>query len=695
MIAGLAGWARVRRETRVPDENVGLGELLRTIADAQGLTGQDLRAQVPGWSGDVIDAFLNGTRRPGWDFVTAFLNVVGADNEWHREVLERRVRRVWEGTSGAARANGSTSGSAAERGAVTPGGGDWISALQTVAGSRRVIGSVQGSICQHELLENGLADKLDRLSRAVTQLSAERDGLRRELALQQAEGPEEPGRKVRGEVERLRSQLRDAQQRLNDAEQLRAETGRRLGESERQRRIAERLKGEAIDQAELAQRRLAELEHRPTSTLLPISARPQPYRARTLDMLGEADQEITGEILDWVDRLLSDEARKLGDLGENMGSINGSSRAPDDAHPGRPALRRRILIGTAAGIIFLGLLATTPIIFDKSQASNWVYVTGGAVVSRPVQADGTIYVGSDDHNVYALNATTGQLRWKYSTGGSVLSRPVVARGIVYVGSNDHNVYALNATTGQLRWTYTTEGPISSSPAVARGLVYIGSDDHDIYALNVGTGHLHWRHATDGPVFSSPVVANGTIYVGNHDKIYALNADNGHVRWRFATGDPKTAYSASRTVLSRPELADGVVYVGDGHEVYALNTATGQLLWKHATAGPVLSSPAVADGVVYVGSDDHTVYALNAATGQLRWTYTTEGPVESSPEVADGLVYFGSEDHSVYALNAANGSLRWEYATKEPVESSPAVAHGFVYIGSDDHKVYALNAATGS
>jgi len=86
-----------------------------------------------------------------------------------------------------------------------------------------------------------------------------------------------------------------------------------------------------------------------------------------LDLLGEADQEITGEILDRVDRLLRDEARKLGQLGENMGSINGSNRDPDDGHPGRPVWRRRTLIGTAAGIIFLGLLTATPIIFDKSQ----------------------------------------------------------------------------------------------------------------------------------------------------------------------------------------------------------------------------------------------------------------------------------------------------------------------------------------
>jgi serine/threonine-protein kinase len=60
---------------------------------------------------------------------------------------------------------------------------------------------------------------------------------------------------------------------------------------------------------------------------------------------------------------------------------------------------------------------------------------------------GTVYVGSDDHEVYALDAVTGRVRWTHATGGFVESSPVVAGGTVYVGSDDHRVYALNAATG--------------------------------------------------------------------------------------------------------------------------------------------------------------------------------------------------------------------------------------------------------
>jgi hypothetical protein len=57
-------------------------------------------------------------------------------------------------------------------------------------------------------------------------------------------------------------------------------------------------------------------------------------------------------------------------------------------------------------------------------------------------ANGVVYVGSNDGNVYALNARTGTLLWSYTTGWDVLdSSPVVANGVVYVGSWDSNVYA--------------------------------------------------------------------------------------------------------------------------------------------------------------------------------------------------------------------------------------------------------------
>jgi outer membrane protein assembly factor BamB len=56
-------------------------------------------------------------------------------------------------------------------------------------------------------------------------------------------------------------------------------------------------------------------------------------------------------------------------------------------------------------------------------------------------ANGVVYVGSDDHNLYALNAATGAKLWSYTTGNFVSSSPTVDNGVVYVGSQDGNAYA--------------------------------------------------------------------------------------------------------------------------------------------------------------------------------------------------------------------------------------------------------------
>jgi len=69
-----------------------------------------------------------------------------------------------------------------------------------------------------------------------------------------------------------------------------------------------------------------------------------------------------------------------------------------------------------------------------------------ASFSSPAVADGVVYMGSDDGNLYALNATTGALLWKYTTGGWVASTPAVANGVVYFGGGGSTLYALNTST---------------------------------------------------------------------------------------------------------------------------------------------------------------------------------------------------------------------------------------------------------
>ena len=155
--------------------------------------------------------------------------------------------------------------------------------------------------------------------------------------------------------------------------------------------------------------------------------------------------------------------------------------------------------------------------------SNWNYVTEGILTSS-ITPNGIVYVGSDDHNVYALNADTGMKIWNYTTGSAVYSSPIVANRIVYMGSRDNNVYALNATTGMKVWSYTTRDAVQSSPTVTNGIVYVGSYDHNVYALNATTGMKVWSYTTGRVVYSSPIVTNGIVYVGSDDHyVYALNA----------------------------------------------------------------------------------------------------------------------------------------------------------------------------
>jgi outer membrane protein assembly factor BamB len=65
------------------------------------------------------------------------------------------------------------------------------------------------------------------------------------------------------------------------------------------------------------------------------------------------------------------------------------------------------------------------------------------VYSSPaVGGDGTIYVGSADGQLYAINPD-GSLKWSFPTVSSVISSPAIGGdGTIYVGSYDYKLYAI-------------------------------------------------------------------------------------------------------------------------------------------------------------------------------------------------------------------------------------------------------------
>jgi outer membrane protein assembly factor BamB len=355
-------------------------------------------------------------------------------------------------------------------------------------------------------------------------------------------------------------------------------------------------------------------------------------------------------------------------------------------------------------------------------AELWRFKTGGAVYSSPAVSNGVVYVGSDDNNLYAIDAVTGKEKWRFATGDTVLSSPAVLNGVVYVGSDDNNLYAIDAVTGKEKWRFVKGDAVYSSPAVSNGVVYVGSDDNNLYAIDAVTGKEKWRFATIDVVSLSPAILDGVVYIGSYDKpfidegescLYAIDAVTGKEKWRFTTGD---------VASSSPAVSNGVVYIAVIHVdfiyvdlgdtsnsaidpppmqttqrngLYAIDAVTGRVKWFFKTGSAMSSSPAVFNGVVYVGSDDNNTYAIDAVTGTGKWGFKTGGAVSSSPAVSNGIVYVGSDDNNLYAIDAVTGKEKWRFATGGSVSSSPAVSNGIVYVGSGDGSLYAIGQVSPS
>lgn len=322
---------------------------------------------------------------------------------------------------------------------------------------------------------------------------------------------------------------------------------------------------------------------------------------------------------------------------------------------------------------------------------KWTFPTGARVVSSPVWHDGMVLFGSDDGNVYAVDAATGRQRWMTHTDGPVASTPAVSGDRVFALSYDGRLYALDARTGEVLWKFATEGerrfearglhgmlPRSqtyadmydvflSSPLVVDGKVYFGSGDGHVYAVDAASGRLAWKFATGDVVHASPAYADGLVVIGSWDgRLYALDAATGAQRWAFQAGVDPLIHN-QQGFQSSAAIADGTVYVGcrDGH-LYAIDLHAGAQKWRVDTAGSwVVSSPAVVrERVIFATSDTAQYHVVDAATGRPKQALgSTQAYVFGSPTVAGDTVLLGVLNGTLEARDRDDGRLLWQFRTE--------------------------------
>jgi outer membrane protein assembly factor BamB len=292
----------------------------------------------------------------------------------------------------------------------------------------------------------------------------------------------------------------------------------------------------------------------------------------------------------------------------------------------------------------------------KTGKVDWRKSNGRCAAASPTIGKGVVYQsymhhvecvqdqpGADGFLV-AWDADTGRERWRFKSA-PIESSPLLKNGRLYVGTWDHNVYALDAGTGRKIWSFQADDQVNTSAAYWRGRIYIGSDGGTLYALSARTGKLLWSAQSQSKFgsrefwYATPTVAYGRVYIGNTDgTMYVYGAKTGNLLWARPLGT--YIYGAAAVYQRR-------VFVGtyDG-KFYALDAATGDTIWQIDAKGAVHAAPTVMDGLVYyaicsscgseaaraVARGPDSTYAVRARDGKTVWRFR-DGKY-ANPVVAD-------------------------------------------------------------
>jgi alcohol dehydrogenase (cytochrome c) len=264
------------------------------------------------------------------------------------------------------------------------------------------------------------------------------------------------------------------------------------------------------------------------------------------------------------------------------------------------------------------------------------------IEATPLVIGGTIFTVAPVSNVVALNAKTGDVIWEYKrplpAGLPVCcgrnNRGLAAYGdTLYFGSLDGYLVAINASNGKIIWQTLVASPsdgysITGAPLVVNHSVVVGTAGGDfgvrgfLAAYDVSTGQLQWKFDT----------IPGPGEVGHETWENDAWRSGGGGTWNTGSYDPSTDLLYWGVGQPAPAFS-GDVRPGDNlftDSVIALHASTGKLAWyfqftphdEHdwdSTQTPVLADLPI-DGVIRKvicwPNRNGFYYVLDRSTGEF-------------------------------------------------------------------------------
>jgi outer membrane protein assembly factor BamB len=327
--------------------------------------------------------------------------------------------------------------------------------------------------------------------------------------------------------------------------------------------------------------------------------------------------------------------------------------------------------------------------------------TNGLDSSPVIGADGTIYIGAGQDQLWAISPADGTVLWTFNPTPDVtapVSTPAVAAdGTIYVVIG-WKLYALNPN-GTQKWVFTgtdRNGAVMlvDSPTIGSdGTIFIGGTS--LFAVNPD-GTQKWTYPLPAELSGSPAISpGGDLFISDGCGYFWFSTEGA---FHGNHNDPVCSFSggaSSPTVDPNNPNINSPPYVGCGQNCNALDgTGPGG---QYVTGGPVSSTAAVdLKNNIYFGSFDGTFYALRYG-GFLLWSFTPPngGGIGSSAAIgAEGTIYLSGYPNTLYAFNP-DGTIKWKFTGPSGGADMSSLAigpDGTIYMHSPDHgNLYAIGS----
>lgn len=268
-----------------------------------------------------------------------------------------------------------------------------------------------------------------------------------------------------------------------------------------------------------------------------------------------------------------------------------------------------------------------------------------------------------------------------------MTTPAFYRGKVYTsgGFQSKELYAFEATTGNVAWAINLDDDGPSAAACAEGICVINTESCTTFALDADTGRMLWSWWLGDPLMSAPAIADGRVYTAYpaNGGLY-MNQGYNPIDTPFGEYENDT-FAPANGSFYYPDAADQPAQPGDGggsgatkpnppgatHALAAFDLQTGRLLWTKWIDADVMSSPVVVGDEVYATTFAGTVYKIDGATGTIE--SARRDRATSAPVVVDDSVYYtrraDDEDAEVaqealVRSSRTTGSADWSTAEKD-------------------------------